>query len=465
VEVCGVVLRQWGAMHPGVRCQLTLVLQATSVAAARERRAAADVTPAAAAAFAAFWAEQRARGRPLEGRNKIVAALCPQLCGLFTPKLASLLMLIGGVAREGEGGGGARVRGELHLLLVGDPGTGKSALQKAVSRLAPRAVLASGGAASAAGLTAAAVRDGGGWSLEAGALVLADGGVCCIDEFDAVKEGDRAALHEAMEQQTCSVAKAGLVATLRTRAAVFGTCNPAGHRRYNPRKPLGDQVNLSGPLLSRFDVVLLLLDEMRPAWDEAVADHILAAHQRRGDPGATGGSPPPPAARGAGRPAGAQPAPGAGAGAGAGGAWSLEVLRQYVAWVKAEFQPVLTPEAEEVLGGYYALRRGATGRAASRTTVRLLESLVRVAQAHARLMARRHVALQDAVVAVAVVEGGAAVAGEGAGGGGGAVGGVRPGAAGDHFPEDPDGEYAALEAAVLAAVRGEEAGGGALLAW
>ena len=115
--------------------------------------------------------------------------MCPQLFGLFTVKLAALLMLIGGVPRDKEGD--VRVRGEVHMLLVGDPGTGKSQFQRHVAKLSSRAVMASGNASTAAGLTAAAVKDGAHWTLEAGALVLADGGVCCIDEFDGIREADR----------------------------------------------------------------------------------------------------------------------------------------------------------------------------------------------------------------------------------------------------------------------------------
>ncbi|KAI7846329.1 hypothetical protein COHA_000166 [Chlorella ohadii] len=435
VEVTGVVIRQFGPMFPGVRCQVGLALQATSLTVANERKAAVEVTPEAAALFGQYW---QAHGScPLRGRNKIIASVCPELHGLFTVKLATLLMLIGGVERQEPGG--AHIRGEVHMLLVGDPGTGKSQFQKYVAKLAPRAVVTSGRASSAVGLTAAAVHDGAGWALEAGALVLADGGVCCIDEFDGIPEKDRAAIHEAMEQQSTHVAKAGMMVSLHTRCAVFATCNPGRNQRYNPRVPLASQLNISGPLLSRFDVVILLLDQMSPEWDETVADHILQTHHRRGGSKQADGSGAASGGRQRHQPAEAAEVDSQG--------WPLALLRQYVAWAKAAFTPVLSEEAEQLMAGYYQLRRQAEGRQASSTTVRMLESLVRVAQAHARLMARGEVLLQDAVVAVWLIDAcsdGHSVLGDVVGAG--SNGGHQP------FPDDPDAEYARLEQAVTTAV-------------
>ena len=154
---------------------------------------------------------------------------------------------------------------------------GKSQLLRAAANLAPRATVTTGCGSTAAGLTAAAVKDGGEWALEAGALVLGDGGLCCIDEFDSMKEQDRAAIHEALEQQTVSVAKAGVVSTLRARTAVFAVTNPKG--TYDRALSLDCNTSLGGPLLSRFDMVLVLPDVQKPEWDAAVADHILAVRE------------------------------------------------------------------------------------------------------------------------------------------------------------------------------------------
>ena len=491
IEVSGVVIKQWGPTYPGMRCHVGLALQATAIFVAEDRRTAVEVTPEAAHAFKQFWQSNssgggggrqtnRSSANPLAARDEILAGFCPQLCGLFTVKLASMLMLIGGLPKRSgsEGGGGdgrgtgGGTRGEIHFLLVGDPGTGKSQIQRYVSKLAPRAVVTSGKSSSAAGLTAAAIKDGANWTLEAGALVLADGGICCIDEFDSVREADRAALHEAMEQQTCSVAKAGLVTTLHTRAAVFGTCNPRGHQRYNPRRPLSEQLDISGPLLSRFDIVLLLLDDMNPVWDEAVADHILKAHKSyttttnsdnkikesngsRGSGSFTTASPSTEQLQNENQ---QQLLPYQDLHVSSTTTWSVDSLRQYIAWVKQNFLPTMTPAAEHVLSGYYQLRRGAAGRHAARTTLRLLESLVRLAQAHARLMAKNEVEVVDAVMAVALVDS-SVVDGESVLGLSAEVG-VGIAAPGDQFHERPDEAYVKLEAAVLAAVQGVGGGGG-----
>lgn len=462
VETTGVVIKQWGGLYPGIRCHVGLALQATAIVVAGDRRTTVEVTPEAEKEFTQHWERARASGKVLEARDAILSSFCPQLWGLFSVKLASMLMLIGGMSTNDKNASTDTVpstsphplaksssgttRGEIHFLLVGDPGTGKSQVQRYVSRLAPRAVLTSGKSSSAAGLTAATIRDGAHWTLEAGALVLADGGVCCIDEFDAVRESDRAALHEAMEQQTCSVAKAGMVASLHTRAAVFGTCNPRGNKRYNPRRPLYEQLDISGPLLSRFDIVLLLLDEMNPVWDEAVADHILQGHVD---------TPLSTPAHGTENVNVLNTTQTTDTRSLSSCMWSPEMLRQYVAWVKKQWAPVMTPPAEQILSGYYQLRRRAAGRHAARTTLRLLESLVRLSQAHARLMAKNTVDVVDAVTAVLLIDS-SVVDGESVlGGGGGGSGGFGNGLAapGDQFHSDPDGVQVDAEAKVVAVVQ------------
>ncbi|EFJ43175.1 hypothetical protein VOLCADRAFT_83365, partial [Volvox carteri f. nagariensis] len=220
-----------------------------------------------------FW--QAHEDQPLLGRNKILAGVCPGVAGLLLVKLAALLVLIGGVARRDEGG--THIRGELHLLLVGDPGTGKSQIMKWCCQASPgRAVLTTGRGSSGAGLTVSAVREGNSWALEAGALVLADGGLCCIDEFDGIRPAERAVIHEAMEQQTVHVAKAGLVTSLSTRTAIIGAINPQPRMTMTCSRPLADITGLEGPLLSRFDLVLMLADPRHPDWDKMVAGHVLA---------------------------------------------------------------------------------------------------------------------------------------------------------------------------------------------
>lgn len=432
VEVSGVVIRQFGPMIPGMRCQVGLALQATDLSVASERKAEVEVTLEAAQTFAQFWRAHA--GCPLLGRNKIVASICPELHGLFHVKLATLLMLIGGVERQD--GSGTRIRGEVHMLLVGDPGTGKSQFQKYVSKLASRAVITNGRATTSAGLTASAVQDSGGWTLEAGALVLADGGVCLIDEFDGIPEKGRASIHEAMEQQTTSVAKAGMMVTLHTRAAVFATCNPGRNQRYNPRLPLSAQLNIGGPLLSRFDIIILLLDQLSPEWDEVVATHILDTHYRRGG-----------ASSGASSCARQQRQQQQQAAADEAEGWPLASLRQYIKWARTAGSPSLSEDAQGLLSAYYQLRRQHEARQGSRTTVRMLESLVRVAQAHARLMARPQVTQQDAVVSIWLAELSSADSQAGS-----ALGDIPLGSGGT-FPEDPDADHAVLEQQVVAALQ------------
>ncbi|GAB2219419.1 hypothetical protein Drorol1_Dr00007054 [Drosera rotundifolia] len=247
--------------------------------------------------------------------------------------------------------------------------------------------------------------------LEAGALVLADGGLCCIDEFDSMREHDRATIHEAMEQQTISIAKAGLVTTLCTRTIVFVATNPKG--RYDPDQPLSVNTTLSGPLLSRFDIVLVLLDTKNPEWDKVVSPHILAQEEE--------------SSRGKDE-------------QDLRNIWSLPMLRRYIHFVKGYFRPVLTKEAERVISSYHQLqRRLATGNAA-RTTVRMLESLIRLAQAHARLMFRNEVTQLDAITAVLCIESSMTTS---------AIVDSVGNALHSNFAENPDQEYAKQEKIIL----------------
>lgn len=219
----------------------------------------------------------------------------------------------------------------------------------------------------------------GQWGLEAGALVLADGGLCCVDELTALRSADRASVLEAMEQQTLSIAKAGLVTRLSARASLLGAANPK--RPFDPFKSLAENTHLPAPLLSRFDCCPLLLDRRSRGWDEAVADHILASHRQT---------------------KGQLQFPSTPASNSASFAWSLEDLRSYFALARESFQPALTERAEKVLQGYYRLQRK---KATERATVRMLEGLVRLSQAHAKLCFRSSAETADATVAILLVEG------------------------------------------------------------
>ncbi|KAL7722789.1 DNA helicase [Entamoeba marina] len=363
VTVKGKVNVRWLTANEGDTPDLEIVVTAHEVISKSIEKMAVTITEDMKQCFMAHW--QRYADRPLAGRDAILASISPELCGLRLPKLAVLLVAIGGNARVDETVK-TRTRGTIHLLFVGEPGTGKSQLLKFVAGLGPRHVQTTGGGTTSAGLTVAVTNDHGEVALDAGALVLADGGVCCIDEFSAVEKNDRSDIHEAMEQQTLSVAKAGIVSQLHTRTAVLAATNPKG--RYDPNKSMSVNTAIDPPLLSRFDIILLILDPREREWDSKVADHVLRGGKQ------------------------------------ADAEFSKEQLQRYITHVKTHFHPQLSQKAEVLIHEYYQFQRKRERSESSRTTVRLLESLVRIAQAHAKLMMHDVVELMDAVAAVLIVD-------------------------------------------------------------
>lgn len=221
--------------------------------------------------------------RKLSKNPRILEILCtslaPEIYGHFTVKRACVLSLFGGQKKGHDGNldkNTHKIRGDINVLLMGDPGTAKSAILRSVSRIAPRAVLATGHGVSSVGLTASVRKDtNNDWILEGGALVLADNGVVLIDEFDKMQENDRSAIHEAMEQQSISVSKAGIIATLNARCAVIAAANPR-KGRYNSAMSLNANVNLSEPILSRFDILCIVRDITDQSEDEKIANFILS---------------------------------------------------------------------------------------------------------------------------------------------------------------------------------------------
>jgi DNA replication licensing factor MCM7 len=221
--------------------------------------------------------------------DKLSRSIAPEIFGHENVKKALLLQLVGGVSRKQKDG--MRTRGDLHICLMGDPGVAKSQLLKHIAKLAPRCVYTTGKGSSGVGLTAAVLRDPltQELTLEGGALVLADMGICCIDEFDKMEEGDRTAIHEVMEQQTVSIAKAGITTMLNARTAVLAAANPryGRYNRYADRDPhvaLLKNINLPAALLSRFDLMFLLLDEVDSENDRALAEHVTYVHQQERHP-------------------------------------------------------------------------------------------------------------------------------------------------------------------------------------
>lgn len=456
IVVVGSLLSQWQQNAlPGLECQVGMALKAHSVRVIQENGASAwqqhnDKGTSSMGElekfkkeFDAYW--ERGRKKPIAARDFICSAVCPKLYGLKIIKLALLITLIGGVPANEEGDGeddqhddeqGAReadlskpqpfrvVQNETpsrtamvplyceddngasrhhrqqqhkqkdttvktkrrdmsHMLLIGDPGTGKSQILRFAAALCPRAVLTTGVGTTSAGLTCAAVREGNdrSYSLEAGALVLADKSVCCIDEFGCIRKEDRLSILEALEQQSISVAKAGIVCKLQCRATVLGVMNPR-NCIYDSQLSLAQNTGLGTPLLSRFDLIFKLVDSSDPARDEKVTHYLL-------DRAIVG--------------AGFECSNSKSWVASEMVPWTIEKLRAYIAVVKERFEPIISEEAAFLLEKHYQKVRSAQSFTIP-VTVRFLESLIRLTQAHARLMYRETAELEDAVAVIRVME-------------------------------------------------------------
>lgn len=301
--------------------------------------------------------------------RKIIRSIAPSIYGYEHIKEAIMYLLLGGIPKHLPD---ISIRGELNILLIGDPGTAKSQLLRYVQKIAPRGLYTSGRGTTAAGLTAAVLpTKSGGMSLEAGALVLADKGVACIDEIDKMRPEDRVAIHEAMEQHTISVAKGGIVATLNARAAILAAANPA-LGRYEPYRTVAENISLPVTILSRFDLIFVLRDVPEKEHDARMTEHILSLHRK----GVAPVEPP----------------------------ISPDLLRKYVRYAK-NVNPVLTSEAIERLKDFYLAMRSASEAEGSPVaiTARQLESLVRISEAGARAALRKEILAEDAERAIAIM--------------------------------------------------------------
>ena len=308
-------------------------------------------------------------------------------------KRSLMLQLFGGVARLNADG--TRNRGDLHILLMGDPGVAKSQLLNYMADISPRGRFTSGQSASAAGLTAAAVQDAaadGRWTLEAGALVLADLGLAAIDEFDKMNEGDRSSMHEAMEQQKISISKAGINASLRTRCAVLAAANPKSGR-FEPvsEVPFTAQINLAPPLISRFDVIWLLTDDPEMEKDAKIAQHIIDNRLLGvSELLVNEGTAPDPTKSSA--------ESGLKKTETHGEVLSRDLIRKYIAYAKRSVHPSMEPDARKKIVDYYVSTRKQVGDFSDTVaiTARSLEALARLAEASARLRLSQVATVEDA---------------------------------------------------------------------
>jgi len=310
---------------------------------------------------------------PWFARN-VIKSISPAILGHDNIKEAVALQLFG--CNPIELPDGTRIRGDTHLLLTGEPGTAKSQILKWVSNVAPRGIYTSGMKASGAGLTAAAVKDelAGGWTLEAGALVIADGGLVSIDEFEKMSKEDSAAVLESLEQQTISIAKAGIVATLNTRTAVLAATNPKWGR-FDNNKPIAQQLVLDPVLLSRFDLIFILKDKPTPDQDRSIAEHVVNLHAKQK-------TPKPPV--------------------------DVEFLRKIIIYARKNVNPAFDDKESQkrVVDFFVDWRKAAVQQDLPiPTTIRQLEAIIRLSKSYARLRLSNNVSVEDVARAIQLVKG------------------------------------------------------------
>jgi len=326
--------------------------------------------------------------------KRIIASIAPSIYGHTDIKRALALSLFGGEAKNP--GQKHRLRGDINVLLCGDPGTAKSQFLKYVNQIAPRAVYTTGQGASAVGLTAFVQRSPvtKEWTLEAGALVLADKGVCCIDEFDKMSDKDRTSIHEAMEQQSISISKAGIVASLKARCAVIAAANPISGR-YDSSLTFLDNVDLTEPIISRFDILCVVRDQVDPYADEKLASFVVRSHAKHH-----------PSSDDIEMQIDDEPVP-----------ETIEcedgeviqlipqdLLKKYILYARERIHPKLNDfDRERVSKLYSELRRESLSTGSVPITVRHIESIIRCAEANARMHLRESVNQQDVSIAIRVM--------------------------------------------------------------
>ncbi|GFR20066.1 DNA replication licensing factor MCM2 [Trichonephila clavata] len=294
-------------------------------------------------------------------KNLIINSIAPSICGHSEIKRAIALSLFSGVAKEKNN---HRIRGDINVLLLGDPGTAKSQFLRYIEKTSHRAVLATGQGASGVGLTATVRKDPvvKEWTLEGGALVLADKGICLIDEFDKMNEHDRTSIHEAMEQQSISISKAGIVATLHARCSVVAAANPI-RGRYNSSLTFAQNVNLSDPILSRFDILCVVKDTIDVKEDEVMADFVLSSHRGKKKENSS--------------------------------IVDHTFLRKYIMYARNNTKPFISNINIEKISHLYSDLRKESMSSGLPITVRHIESIIRISEAFARMELRDYVTLED----------------------------------------------------------------------
>ena len=301
--------------------------------------------------------------------DRIIRSIAPSIFGHEKIKEAIALQLFGGVRKTREDG--VKSRGDLHILLIGEPGTGKSQLLKFTGELAPKGRYVVGKSSTGAGLTASVVKEEstGEFSLEAGAVVLAHKGMAAIDEIDKMSEEDRSSLHEAMEQQQISVSKANIQATLNAQTSILAAGNPK-LGRFDPYEPIPEQINIGDTLLSRFDFIFPVKDEPDKEKDNALANQILSNHREPEEQDAE---------------------------------IDKQQLRRYVAYAKKNVRPDLTEEASDKIQEFYVSMRSSGDEDSVPITARQLEAMVRIAEASARAQLKDEVEEEDAQRAIDIL--------------------------------------------------------------
>lgn len=328
-------------------------------------------------------AEEEAKIKEISERDDLyeilARSLAPSIYEMDDVKKGILLQLFGGTNKTFTKGG--RYRGDINILLCGDPSTSKSQILQYVHKIAPRGVYTSGKGSSAVGLTAYITRDIDTKQLvlESGALVLSDGGVCCIDEFDKMSDATRSVLHEVMEQQTISIAKAGIITTLNARTSILASANPI-NSRYDPNLPVTGNIDLPPPLLSRFDLVYLILDKVDESIDRQLARHLTDMYLEDAPETVNANSVLP-----------------------------VELLTLYIQYAKENFNPVMTEEGKnELVRSYVEMRKlGEDARSSEKritATTRQLESMIRLSEAHAKMRLSERVELIDVKEAVRLIK-------------------------------------------------------------